>query len=74
MTNASHPPRPGVRRYVMESYLDTKERRREMAAAIWAVNACGLAAEVTVSDLVGRDEPRYTLHATRRERTRRDER
>ena len=67
----SHPPRPGIRRLVRTGFLETPERRREFAAAVRAIVACGLAPEVAASDSSG--EPQFTLYCTRRVRTTRTE-
>lgn len=71
ITDPSHPPRPGIRRRIHETYIDTPERRREFAAIVRTINRCGMSAEITI-DGVGPD-PRITIYATRRVRTTKDE-
>jgi len=63
MREASHPPKPGVRREVHQSRLERVEDQAEWRARIDTINRCGLAAEVTVSGFY------FTLFATRRVRT-----
>ena len=65
----SHPPRPGVRRLIHEGYLDTVERRREFAAAVQAINMCGLAVEIECHGFGCSGDGRIVVYATRRVRT-----
>ena len=69
MKAPSHPPRPGVRRLIHEGILDTVERRREFAAAVQAINMCGLVAEIEAHGFGYSGDVRIALYATRRIRT-----
>jgi hypothetical protein len=71
--NPSHPPRPGVRRLITSTYLETPEARRMFAASVYAIQQCGLAAEVIAENVGTNTEPRLNLYATRRTRTARGE-
>lgn len=62
MREASHPPRPGVRRPIFESNLTTPDKLAEFMARVDTINLCGLAAEITVSGIY------FKLFATRRVR------
>lgn len=42
----SHPPRPGVRRFVLETCLNNENQIERLRTAVEAIQMCGLAAEV----------------------------
>lgn len=67
MRDASHPPRPGVRREIDRDDLSKPEDVNEFRHRVDTIVKCGLAAEVTVNGTY------VTLYATRRVRTGRSE-
>lgn len=66
----SHPPRPGVRRLVFETCLNTPAAIERLRTAIEAIQICGLAAEIERN---GQGDY-VKLYATRRVRTIKEER
>lgn len=61
----SHPPRPGVRRFIHESCLNTAEQVERLRTVVEVIQKCGLAAEIERNG-----EGNYVrVYATRRVRS-----